>query len=163
MLPIKNEHKATLTLCKHQDTKQRVSLSPICMLLSHCLCFGLLLADGPESCEHVYLSVCVSCHSTLLSRHAALLLPQYACSRIPAPLFIFSSPHHNLTLSLCLLVMDLLALLPPSLRWNTNPAEAEKGCAISWMSVVCVSVCKCVYGGGNTHTWPRLYSVSNTW
>ena len=111
----------------------------------------------------ICVCVCVSCHSTLLSRHAALLLPQYACSRIPAPLFIFSSPHHNLTLSLCLLVMDLLALLPPSLRWNTNPAEAEKGCAISWMSVVCVSVCKCVYGGGNTHTWPRLYSVSNTW
>lgn len=29
-----NEHKASLTLSKHQYTKQQVSLYPICMLLS---------------------------------------------------------------------------------------------------------------------------------
>lgn len=70
--------------------------------------------------------VCVSlCHSTPLSRHAALLLPQYACSRIPAPLFIFSSPHHNPYLSLFLSVMDLLAVLPPLSEVKYKPRKTR--------------------------------------
>lgn len=119
---------------------------PICMLLSASgsipafasvyFCLESIWAASMCIC------VCVSvCHSTPLSRHAALLLPQYACSRIPAPLFLYSSPHRNPYLFLS--VMDLLAVLPPSLRWNISSAEAETGWSISWMSVVCVSVCVC--------------------
>lgn len=98
------------------------------------------------------ICVCVY-HSTPLSRHAALLLPQYACSRMPAPLFIFFSlpSSQSLSLSLFLSVIDLLAVLPPSLRWNISPAKAETGWSISWMSVVCVCVC-----AGYTYIWLSL-------
>lgn len=50
------------------------------------------------------------------SRHAALLLPQYARSRIP-------TPHHNPYL--CLSVIDLLAVLPPLPEVKYKPSQSK--------------------------------------
>lgn len=87
-----------LTLSKQQNTKQQVcrSVSPICMLLrvselnpaSASVYFCLSGLWGASMCICVY--VCV-CQSTPPSRHSALPLPQYARSRIPAPLSLFLS------------------------------------------------------------------------
>lgn len=76
-----------------------------------------------------------------LSRHAAPLLLQYACSRVPAPI---TAP-----ISFSLLLTCWLPALPPCLGWNISPANAKMGRSISGMTLVCV--------------WPGVHRSSNAW